>query len=43
VIESSDPSYERLWAVVNANNRDRYTAYQGKTSRPIPVVSIAPS
>jgi hypothetical protein len=43
VIEPSDPSYERLWAVVNANNRDRYTAYQQKTSRPIPVVSITPS
>jgi deazaflavin-dependent oxidoreductase (nitroreductase family) len=43
VIEPSDPSYERLWAVVNANNKDRYTAYQRKTSRPIPVVSIAPS
>jgi deazaflavin-dependent oxidoreductase (nitroreductase family) len=43
VIEPSDPSYERLWAVVNANNRDRYTAYQQKTSRPMPVVSITPS
>jgi deazaflavin-dependent oxidoreductase (nitroreductase family) len=43
VIEPSDPSYERLWAIVNANNRDRYTAYQRKTSRPIPVVAIRPS
>jgi deazaflavin-dependent oxidoreductase (nitroreductase family) len=43
VIEPSDPRYERVWAVVNANNNDRYTAYQRKTSRPIPVVSITPS
>ena len=43
VIEASDPRYERLWAAVNANNKDRYTAYQHKTSRPIPVVSITPS
>jgi deazaflavin-dependent oxidoreductase (nitroreductase family) len=43
VIEPSDPSYERLWALVNANNKDRYTAYQRKTSRPIPVVAITPN
>jgi F420H(2)-dependent quinone reductase len=43
VIEPSDASYERLWKVVNANNRDRYTAYQQKTTRPIPVVAITPS
>jgi F420H(2)-dependent quinone reductase len=43
VIESSDPSYERLWSIVNANNKDRYTAYQRKTSRSIPVVAITAS
>ena len=43
VIEPSDPSFERLWGLVNANNKDRYTAYQRKTSRPIPVVAITPS
>lgn len=42
VIESSDPDYARVWAIVNANNKDRYTAYQKQTSRPIPVVAIAP-
>ena len=42
IVEPSDPSYDRLWKVVNANNRDRYTAYQQKTSRPIPVIAIAP-
>ena len=40
VIEPSDPDYQRLWQIVNANNRDRYTAYQQQTSRPIPVVAV---
>jgi F420H(2)-dependent quinone reductase len=43
VIDASDVSYERLWKVVNANNRDRYAAYQAKTSRPIPIVAIKPA
>jgi deazaflavin-dependent oxidoreductase (nitroreductase family) len=43
VIEPSDPNYERLWKVVNAHNRDRYTAYQQKTSRPIPIVALTPA
>ncbi|HTP19521.1 MAG TPA: nitroreductase family deazaflavin-dependent oxidoreductase [Solirubrobacteraceae bacterium] len=43
IIEPSDPSYERLWKVVNAHNHDRYDAYQQKTTRPIPVVAITPS
>jgi deazaflavin-dependent oxidoreductase (nitroreductase family) len=43
VIEPSDPDYERLWRIVNDNNRDRYTAYQQKTARPIPVIEIKPS
>jgi deazaflavin-dependent oxidoreductase (nitroreductase family) len=34
------PDYSRLWQIVNKNNRDRYTAYQKKTSRPIPVVVL---
>ena len=40
VVERSDPEYERLWRIVNENNRDRYTAYQQKTSRPIPIIAI---
>jgi deazaflavin-dependent oxidoreductase (nitroreductase family) len=40
IIEPSDPSYERLWKIVNENNRDRYYAYQKQTSRPIPVVAV---
>ena len=39
----NDPDYARLWQIVNKNNGDRYTAYQKKTSRPIPVVVLAPS
>lgn len=42
VIEPSDPSYERLWGLVNANNHDRYTAYQRQTSRPIPIIAVTP-
>jgi F420H(2)-dependent quinone reductase len=36
-----DPGYARLWQIVNKNNSDRYTAYQKKTSRPIPVVVLS--
>ena len=43
VIEPSDPDYERLWRIVNENNRDRYTAYQKKTDRPIPIIEIKPT
>lgn len=43
VVEPSDPDYERLWKIVNENNKDRYGAYQEKTDRPIPVVAVTPS
>jgi deazaflavin-dependent oxidoreductase (nitroreductase family) len=43
ILEPSDPDYERLWKVVNDNNRDRYYAYQKQTDRPIPIVAIKPS
>jgi F420H(2)-dependent quinone reductase len=42
VVEPQDPDYERLWKIVNENNRDRYYAYQEQTSRPIPVVAVTP-
>ncbi|MEA2431920.1 MAG: hypothetical protein QOF65_1454 [Thermoleophilaceae bacterium] len=42
IVEPSDPSYERLWKIVNENNRDRYYAYQKQTSRPIQVVAVTP-
>ena len=43
VVEPSDPDYDRLWRNVNDNNGDRYTAYQKRTERPIPVVVITPA
>lgn len=43
VIQPGDPRYERLWKVVNAHNHDRYSGYQRKTTRPIPVVAVSPS
>ncbi len=42
-VDPSDPDHTRLWKIVNENNGDRYTAYQKLTSRPIPVVVIAPA
>jgi F420H(2)-dependent quinone reductase len=42
IVEPSDPDYTRLWRLVNENNKDRYTAYQEQTSRPIPVVAVTP-
>ena len=43
VVEPPDPGYERLWKIVNENNRDRYAAYQKQTTRPIPVVVLTPT
>src|SRR5437660_8494959 len=43
IVEPSDPTYDRLWKIVNENNRDRYSAYQKQTSRPIPVIAVTPS
>jgi F420H(2)-dependent quinone reductase len=42
-IEPSDPDYDRLWKLVNDNNRDRYSAYQKQTTRPIPVIVLTPT
>jgi deazaflavin-dependent oxidoreductase (nitroreductase family) len=43
VLESTDSGYDRLWKVVNENNRDRYSAYQRKTARAIPVIVLTPT
>ncbi len=43
VVGPSDPDYERLWKIVNENNRDRYSAYQKQTARAIPVVVVTTS
>lgn len=39
-----DPDYPRLWEIVNnmPGNKDRYKAYQKRTTRPIPVVVLSP-
>ena len=42
-VKPRDPDYDRLWKIVNENNKDRYYAYQKQTSRPIPVVAVTPS
>jgi deazaflavin-dependent oxidoreductase (nitroreductase family) len=43
ILGPADTDYERLWKIADAENRDRYGAYQEQTSRPIPVVVITPS
>ena len=43
VVERGDPDHERLWKIVNENNKDRYTAYQQQTDRPIPVIVLSPT
>ena len=42
IVGRDDPDYGRLWALVNRNNHDRYTGYQRRTMRPIPLVIITP-
>lgn len=42
VVEPSDPDFARMWKIVNDNNGDRYTDYQSRTDRPIPVVVLTP-
>lgn len=39
-----DPEYPRLWELVNnmRGNKNRYIGYQLRTTRPIPVVVLAP-
>jgi F420H(2)-dependent quinone reductase len=43
VVNPNDAGYARLWKIVNENNRDRYTAYQEQTARPIPVIALRPT
>ncbi|OBA58200.1 nitroreductase [Mycobacterium sp. 1100029.7] len=42
-ITPDDADYARLWDLVNKNNANRYTAYQTRTSRPIPIVALTPT
>jgi deazaflavin-dependent oxidoreductase (nitroreductase family) len=41
-VNPDDADYLRLWQIVNENNANRYTGYQRKTSRPIPVFVLTP-
>jgi F420H(2)-dependent quinone reductase len=43
VINRGDPDYDRLWKIVNDNNRNRYNGYQRHTERPIPIVALTPA
>jgi deazaflavin-dependent oxidoreductase (nitroreductase family) len=43
VVLPDDADYGRLWELVNANNKQRYAAYQRMTSRPIPIVVLSPA
>jgi deazaflavin-dependent oxidoreductase (nitroreductase family) len=42
VVEPGTPDFDRLWGLVDDNNRGRYSGYQKKTRRPIPIVAITP-
>ncbi|WP_265442584.1 nitroreductase family deazaflavin-dependent oxidoreductase [Flexivirga meconopsidis] len=37
-----DPDFARRWQIVNKVNADRYTAYQRRTERKIPIVELTP-
>lgn len=43
-VTPDDVDYPRLWQVVNdmKGNKNRYSGYQKRTSRPIPVVRLTP-
>ncbi|GFG67348.1 F420H(2)-dependent quinone reductase [Mycobacterium kubicae] len=41
-VTAEDADYARLWQVVNKNNFDRYSNYQRRTSRPIPIFALTP-
>jgi F420H(2)-dependent quinone reductase len=41
VLEPGGKDYDRLWRLVNDNNRGRYDAYQKQTARPIPLVVVS--
>jgi deazaflavin-dependent oxidoreductase (nitroreductase family) len=43
IVPPNDADYERLWELVNANNKQRYAAYQRRTSRAIPIVVLSPA
>jgi F420H(2)-dependent quinone reductase len=42
VLRPGDPDYERLFAICNKANRGTFEQYRSKTTRPLPVVVLAP-
>jgi deazaflavin-dependent oxidoreductase (nitroreductase family) len=42
-LRPGEPDYDRLWKIVNDNNKDRYNGYKKMTERPIPVVVVTPA
>jgi deazaflavin-dependent oxidoreductase (nitroreductase family) len=42
-LRPGDPDYDRLWKIVNENNKDRYNGYKKMTDRPIPIVVVTPA
>ena len=42
IVDRDDPEFPRLWQAVNSNNGNRYTEYQSRTERQIPVVALTP-
>lgn len=43
IVNRGDAEYERLWKLADDNNKGRYSAYQRKTERPIPLVVLSPA
>jgi deazaflavin-dependent oxidoreductase (nitroreductase family) len=41
-VTPEDADYSRLWELVNKNNANRYSGYQTRTSRPIPIFALTP-
>lgn len=42
VVGHDDPDFERLWDLVDGGNGGRYSRYQARTARPIPVMRLRP-
>jgi len=42
IVTANDPTYPRLWKLVNDKNLGRYDRYQTKTERKIELVVVTP-
>jgi hypothetical protein len=41
-VTPDDADYARLWEIINRNNAKRYSVYQSRTPRPIPIFVLTP-